>query len=488
MRWSWCAVLSCFLAACGGADVGVDSGGGDGHGAADGGGADAAEMGDGGVPGDGTVGGDAGIRAFDVKIAPVIAVTRGRDTDVTIKIVRSAVYHSAVDVVVSGLPPGVIVAPLTVAADSTAGTLRFTTAAGTPEAPATPVTIAASGGGHAADVAIGLIVTAPHGDLDASFGTGGLVAGPGGSALASTPDGAVVVVRGSGMDLVITRLLDDGAPDPAFGAFGDATLAGEGHALLDVAALGDGSIVVASADVGGASIDVMRLLDDGSLDPTFGGTGLVALASMTAATVRLIAQPDGRVLVAASSGGAGPVEIRRLAIDGALDASFAVSGDLVVSPATAIATGPTGDVALLQWPNATRYDLDGAPAGGYAVVAAGGEIAVLGAGDDLVVASGASIVWCAPDGSQVGYMGPSDLPELPSALVLDQSDRTIMASGDGVVSLRALFGDGSLDVRWGDQGTRTLAIGGLAGPRALAVDGAGRLVVLGHNGIARILP
>lgn len=112
------------------------------------------------------------------------------------------------------------------------------------------------------------------GTLDTAFGTNGIIATPGGR-LAAGVDGAVVLARVVGSDLVVERRLATGALDPAFGTGGQATLSGVGIVSSDaVAVFPDGRVAVAGTlpTSGGAAsaARVVRFTRGGVLDTTFG--------------------------------------------------------------------------------------------------------------------------------------------------------------------------------------------------------------------------
>lgn len=149
------------------------------------------------------------------------------------------------------------------------------------------------------------------GVLDPSFGTGGQAtvdagASERGAALALQPDGRVLVggrTFGTGFnDFVIVRLLDDGSLDGSFGTGGTTTadFAGLSDLVIDIAVAGDGRIVAFgnASDIGiPAENAIARFLADGSLDPSFGIGGQVTTPVDAAAVPRaMILQPDGKIL------------------------------------------------------------------------------------------------------------------------------------------------------------------------------------------------
>lgn len=139
------------------------------------------------------------------------------------------------------------------------------------------------------NVQISCTTLAEPGGLDPSFGTGGLAwtsllgVVPQNTELAHQADGKLLVVGGNAG---LLRLLPDGTPDPSFGAAGNglATLAGGRNDRFSLQALAvqpDGRIVVAGNVTigvsGRADMLVARYLANGTLDASFGGgTGMAS--------------------------------------------------------------------------------------------------------------------------------------------------------------------------------------------------------------------
>lgn len=140
-----------------------------------------------------------------------------------------------------------------------------------------------------------------NGNLDGSFGQGGVVMIPFGGdafdqdvalAVAIQPDDRIVLVgyatpfEGGSRDFAVARLLPDGILDPSFGEGGTVMVPFDlGHTLSDygedVVIQADGKIVVAGwAAYAEEDKDfaVVRLHDDGSLDPDFGDIGRSVIA------------------------------------------------------------------------------------------------------------------------------------------------------------------------------------------------------------------
>ena len=218
------------------------------------------------------------------------------------------------------------------------------------------------------------------GDLDAGFGNRGQVvvsppaeAGEWPGAEAVQPDGAVVVVgtaapARNGYAFLLLRFLPNGQLDPSFGTGGRVwtdlvTLATplkgavQGGVALGsssasaVAVQADGRIVVGGATQSGGStaFAVMRYLQDGRPDPSFGTDGLALTdfdASTNDAVTALSLLPDGRILAAGAAGDT--AALARYLPDGRPDPSFGDAKNGTVTTrqgllnALALATDPAG--------------------------------------------------------------------------------------------------------------------------------------------------
>lgn len=219
------------------------------------------------------------------------------------------------------------------------------------------------------------------GNLDPSFGQGGLVRWQSDreiDALAVQPDARIVyggspdhkwtgtpgggpgglqgrVLSRTAEQFVVGRLDPSGVVDASFGNGGERTVpfffAGGG--ALDLALRPDGRIVAAGwavEQLGGGVVDehfaLARLLGDGSLDPTFGSSGMVTTNFVPLMSDRAFAvalQPDGRILAAGGSGNA--LAMARYLHDGRLDQRFGIAGMVRIDlwPGS---SGVASDVAL----------------------------------------------------------------------------------------------------------------------------------------------
>jgi len=151
-----------------------------------------------------------------------------------------------------------------------------------------------------------------NGALDASFGVGGKVAidfagqSDIGHDVAIQPDGRIVVVgRGNISNFGIARCEANGSPDLTFGAGGKVTTDFNGTVdeAFGVAIQIDGKIVAGGAvgQLGGDSdFGVIRYLQNGDPDPTFGVGGKVTTDFLTYNDrINDIAlQPDGKIVAA----------------------------------------------------------------------------------------------------------------------------------------------------------------------------------------------
>jgi uncharacterized delta-60 repeat protein len=201
----------------------------------------------------------------------------------------------------------------------------------------------------AGDFGFGVVRLNADGSLDPGFGIGGRAsvhfAGLDFAyAAALQADGAIVVAgrvsdsRADEADIGIARLLADGTLDAAFDGDGRLRLdlSPTWDEAIDLAVQSDGRIVVAAAASAGGNFTytLLRLLADGSLDPTFGNGGRVDtdIGARGDTPQALALQADGRIVVAgsASSATVNDFGLVRYLSDGTLDAGFGTGGVLLV--------------------------------------------------------------------------------------------------------------------------------------------------------------
>jgi uncharacterized delta-60 repeat protein len=193
-----------------------------------------------------------------------------------------------------------------------------------------------------------VIVLAAPGDLDTTFGTGGVVTYnsptnhfnyPYGVAIQS--DGKIVVVGYSGKggtewDVLILRYNSDGTLDDTFGTGGVVTYNGPANGAdwaQGVAIQKDGKIIVVGYSYNGANNDVLllRYIKNGTLDSTFGTGGVVTYnspANNHDLALGVAIQNDGKILVVGQSwnGANWDVLVLRYSKKGILDTTFGTGG------------------------------------------------------------------------------------------------------------------------------------------------------------------
>lgn len=218
------------------------------------------------------------------------------------------------------------------------------------------------------------------GQLDGSFGSGGVAEVAGGTRAARI---ARIRVLNSGQILVfgdrlaaspgfsrspfLAAFTSTGSKDTSFGSDGSWSLGGlnpSGRAV-DMDRDDSGRLLVLVAAVSGsegATADVLRILPGGTLDASFGTGGVARLRLTNSASVPfgLGARSDGGLIVAGSaiSAAAGTTATRRvffarLGSSGTLDTSFGTNGFAVITTQAAVleplgaVIPPTGSVALV---------------------------------------------------------------------------------------------------------------------------------------------
>jgi uncharacterized delta-60 repeat protein len=183
------------------------------------------------------------------------------------------------------------------------------------------------------------------GALDPSFGSGGFVVTPTGGkgwarAAAVDSDDRIVVLGKNetalGSELVLVRYTANGVLDATFGAQGVVRLAdADGR---DLVLQPDHSIVTTGARWVRAQWRYVSLLlrvrQDGSLDPTFGASGVVQHTSGDSSMgIALAVQGDGRLVVVSETHVAGlyGFHVDRLLTDGTPDLGFGDGGTVHTS-------------------------------------------------------------------------------------------------------------------------------------------------------------
>ena len=186
------------------------------------------------------------------------------------------------------------------------------------------------------------------GDLDPSFGRGGIVTATYGlyssaDGLTAQPDGRLVLIGASSLpgsvDWLITRSTSTGAPDPTFD--GDGVVTTDFNGGFDSARAGlvqsDGRILVVGSAALNASnpvtptLALARYLPNGTLDPTFGTGGKVTTRvgpNSRDASYDVALTADNKIVTVGwtSTGGQAVWLLARYLPDGTLDPTFGTGG------------------------------------------------------------------------------------------------------------------------------------------------------------------
>jgi uncharacterized delta-60 repeat protein len=207
----------------------------------------------------------------------------------------------------------------------------------------------------------------PDGSPDATFGTNGVVtADMGVIALARNlvlqPDGKIVAsgdpVGATVAATAVARFNADGTLDSTFGTGGKVSVvAGNAFVGQGLALQSDGKLVLVGTFGGGpdARFAVARLNADGSMDASFGTSGLVTteLTGLGDTAHAVALDANGRILVSGETNAVNPnFFLVRYSTDGSVDTTFATSGRVEIDffgfgdVAENIAIQPDGKVVL----------------------------------------------------------------------------------------------------------------------------------------------
>ncbi len=175
-------------------------------------------------------------------------------------------------------------------------------------------------------------------------------------------DGKIVVAGISGnagiSSMLVVRYLADGTIDSSFNGVGYASLNIDVQSqAYAVKVQSDGKIVLAgyayTTIAGVDQIAVVRYLANGTLDPSFNGTGYATVSVGVASYGYAIAvQPDGKIVVTGyGSDGTYQFATVRYTASGALDASFNTTGIVITdigfsSESFAVVVQPNGKIVV----------------------------------------------------------------------------------------------------------------------------------------------
>jgi uncharacterized delta-60 repeat protein len=342
------------------------------------------------------------------------------------------------------------------------------------------------------NVAVHCTTIAEPSGLDPTFGSGGRVSTPvgGGQAQAVViqPGDEIVTAgwrtAGAGTDFALTRHDSSGNLDRRFGTNGIVTtnLGGASDQANGAALLPDGGIVAVgrtdAAGVQNTDFGVVRYLPDGKPNNGFGSGGVVKtdFFGKGDAANAVAVQPDGKIVVAgfatSASGIDGDFALARYNADGTLDTSFGTGGIVTTDLGTqsddarSLAIQPDGDIVVA---GTAGEDV------GLARYTSSGKL------DTTFGHGGTTVTDFRSDDSASGVALTANGEILIAGY-------TLGASNTRDFLLARYRADGGLDATFGDHGKVTTDVGGGDDfAENLAVDGAGRIVLVGRATSATIL-
>jgi uncharacterized delta-60 repeat protein len=323
---------------------------------------------------------------------------------------------------------------------------------------------------------------AAPGDLDASFGTNGIVVTPfagivRAGALVQQSTGKLVAAAGVWKsqlgDVVLVRYTTTGAVDTSFGVNGVVTTdLGGSEAVWSAVVQPDDKLVVGVSRYGsGGGISLVRYLADGVLDLGFGlaGIAMTPIDNTFGPPVAVALQPDGK-LVVASTRGQSRVDLARMTSGGVIDTSFG-DGGKVTTPIG----GPGGDTV-----ERSSYGLVVQPDGRIVVKANTGIGVHLARYDE-----NGRLDPTFGDGGHVVVRRPLST----TSLALQPDGKLVMGGlwACGMIcdlGLARLTATGALDPSFGSGGVVTTDLGGREYPYSLVLQPNGRVVLGGFKGVA----
>jgi uncharacterized delta-60 repeat protein len=324
---------------------------------------------------------------------------------------------------------------------------------------------------------LSVVGQAQAGSLDPTFGHHGIFTtnfatccgGVGSIALQS--DGKILVGGQAQINRlvgIIVRLNPNGTVDSAFGSGGMVTisLGSIGASIGGLAVQSDGKIVASVMGVFVARGNVTRLNANGSVDSTFGTSGIASISGL-APTGPVLLQPDGKILVAGRESSSGL--LARLNNNRHLDSTFGSNG-----------------VAVL--------------------LAAASQLGLLSNGQILTSSASAPVQGVTRYNSNgtvdrsFGSLGQSASTDAPNALTV-QPNGSILAAGMSItgVAMPTIFtgnptgfgimrflSSGTIDTTFGTKGSVITAFPGMniGGIAAVALQTNGDIVAAGNAGFA----
>lgn len=267
--------------------------------------------------------------------------------------------------------------------------------------------------------------------------------------LVPEPDGAVIVLgdSGSNQSQVIARRLDpSGRLDVTYSGDLGTRYAATPIAALDATLSPDGRLVVAVEVLGPPTqyCVVIALGHDGRVDTGFAGGGLLPFGTANS-SCRVVAEPDGDILVAEAATNAAPFQastVTRLGPDGTvLDNAF-LALPAAETPLAVEGTGRLIVVGNTSWTstNISAYSSDGSPAIGFGGPAVNARtVPFFGYIDGVAVGPpGSLVVWASNGGNRLDVLrlsapaGPAPQPPvLPMTRFVPLTPTRILDTRDG---------------------------------------------------------
>ncbi len=320
-----------------------------------------------------------------------------------------------------------------------------------------------------------------NGSLDPTFGSGGIVVfgeNNGGPAfgLAIQVDGKIVTAAPTGLGLDVFRYNTNGTLDATFGSGGVMATRAAGRLIGTVpgglALLSDGRIMVA------VGTTLLRFLANGQLDPSF-GTGGVAPLLTSAQTLELLS--TGKALVASafnfSSGSA-----TRYNFNGSLDSTFGVNGQVPsLGQAAAVAPLSSGKFIVAGTLESATPPLGGTASQAFVLVRYNSNGTI-----DTTFGTRGAVVTTFPGNtfSAVAALAVQANGDIVAAGVTE-ANNPVFGQEPSDFALARYSPNGQLDPTFGNNGLVTTAFGSngenAAAASALAIQSDGKIVTVGRD-------
>ena len=333
--------------------------------------------------------------------------------------------------------------------------------------------------------------SAADGDLDTTFGTGGIATTHLGSlydygeSVALQSDGKIVTAgyfyNGTDYDFALVRYNNDGTLDTSFSGDGIVTtdIGNLGDFATSIAIQSDGKIIVAgnSLTSGNYKFALVRYNTDGTLDTSFSGDGKVttSIGSLDDFASAIAIQGDGKIVVTGYSNNATTSDdfaVVRYNTDGTPDTTF--SGDGIVTTALGVTNDRSYSIAIQT--------------NGKIVVAGYSNNA--STSDDFAVVryntDGTLDTSFSGDGKVTTALGVSDDRFYSIGL---QSDGKIVAAGSSYDDTGSIFDfalvryntDGTSDSSFSGDGIVTTSVGASSQILSIALQSDGKIVAAGYS-------